>query len=257
MKIITFGTASGISEKGKVHTCIGVESCGKMILLDIGEGASSSIAGSGVDMDKIEKIFISHTHADHSIGLPMFLQSLHMRRRRKKLEIYLPEKHIDAFKNFLTYLYIIQDRYEFEFKFYPLPSGEVEVFPNLWIKLVPTNHLRKYQKYSNTFGVETVSYAYLVREFTADGGMSSLFFSSDLDSIKDISGAFDQVDLLIIECSHIEIEDIIKLSVERGIGRIILTHILPGKDIDGVVWHARVKYGLDILIAYDGMCVEV
>ena len=47
------------------------------------------------------------------------------------------------------------------------------------------------------------------------------------------------------------------MSVDKRVGKVILTHILPEKDIGDAVEYARAKYGLDMLIAYDGMCVEV
>ncbi|MCS7229007.1 MAG: MBL fold metallo-hydrolase [Candidatus Kryptonium sp.] len=258
MKITIFGSASGIPEKGRVHTCIGVEVKEKMILLDIGEGAVSSIAGDGINVDKIEKVFISHMHADHFIGLPMLLQYLKLKERKKSLEIYLPEKHIEAVEKFLPFLYIFRERFEFEYKFLPLPAKEFFVFDNLKMKMLPTKHLQKYEKYANLYGVETTSYSYLIEEIASDGvDVKRFLFSSDLNSADEIKPYLDGLDLLLIECSHIEIEEIIDTLSDFYIPKIVLTHVSPDKDIRPMVEYARAKFDMNIDLAYDGMKIEV
>lgn len=258
MKITIFGSASGIPEKGKSQTCIGVEIGAKMILLDVGEGSASSIAGDVIDVEKIEKIFISHTHADHFIGLPMLLQYFKWMKRRKPLEIYLPSKHIEAVEKFLPFLYIFKERFEFEYKFLPLPDEEFFAFENLKIKVLPTKHLQKYRKYAELYGVETISYGYLIEENANDGiKLKRFLFSSDLYSVDEIKSYFDGLDLLVIECSHIEIEDIIDVVSEFDVSKIVLTHISPEKDIMPMVEYARTKFDINIEIAYDGMKIEV
>ncbi len=258
MKITIFGSGSGIPEKGRVQTCIGVECDEKMILLDVGEGATSSIVADGIDVDKIEKIFISHTHADHFIGLPRLLQYLKWKKRTKPLEIYLPLKHIKIVEEFLPFLYIFKERFEFEYKFLPLPEGEFFAIKNLKLKLFPTKHLKKYQKYAELYGVETSSYGYLVEEVLSDGvDVKKFLFSSDLYSADEIKDYLDGLDLLLIECSHIEIEDIIDVVSDFYIPRVVLTHVSPDKDLTQMIEYARGKFDINIELAYDGMKIEV
>ncbi len=258
MRITIFGSGSGIPEIGKVQTCVGVELDGRMILLDVGEGASSSIAGSGIDVNMIEKIFISHTHADHFIGLPRLLQYFKWRNRTKPIEIYLPPKHIDAVEKFLAFLYIFRERFDFEYKFLPLPEGEFFAIENLKMKLFPTKHLKKYKKYAELYGVETVSYGYLIEEVADDGiNLKRFLFSSDLHSVDEVKDYLDGLDLLLIECFHIEIEDIIDVVSDFYIPRIILTHVSPDKDLTTMTEYARAKFDMNIQLAYDGMKIEL
>ncbi len=258
MKITIFGSASGIPEKGRSQTCIGVEVGEKMILLDVGEGSASSIAGDGIDVDKIEKIFISHTHADHFIGLPRLLQYFKWKKRRKPLEIYLPSKHIEAVEKFLPFLYIFKERFEFEYKFLPLSDKEFFVFENLKMKMFPTKHLQKYRKYAELYGVETTSYGYLIEEIANNGVEAKKFlFSSDLHSVDEVKNYLDGLNLLVIECAHIEIEDIIDVVSDFDISEIVLTHVSPDKNIMPMVEYARAKFDMNINLAYDGMKIEV
>jgi ribonuclease Z len=258
MKITIFGSASGIPEKGRAQTCIGLESNGRMILLDIGEGATSSIYADGVELDKIEKVFISHTHADHFIGLPRLLQFMKWKKRKKPLEIYLPSKHIDAVEKFLPFLYIFRERFDFEYKFLPLPKDEIFIFESLKMKIFPTQHLKKYQKFAETYGVETNSYGFLIEEISNDGtGAKKFLFSSDIYSVDEVKNYFEGLDLLLIECAHIEIEDIIDAVSDFEIPKIILTHVAPEKDLTTMLDYARMKFDMNIELAYDGMKIEL
>jgi len=258
MRITIFGSGSGIPEKGRVQTCVGVESNGKMILLDIGEGAVSSMVANGAEFEKIEKVFISHTHADHFIGLPRFLQYLKWRKRTRPIEIYLPSKHIEAVEKFLPFLYIFRERFDFEYKFLPLPDKEFYMFENLRIKLFPTKHLKKYQKYADAYGVETTSYGYLIEEISNDGvELKKFIFTSDIYSVDEVKDYLEGVDLLLIECSHVEIEDIIDLISDFFVPRVILTHVSPERELAQMVDYARLKFDINIEFAYDGMKIEL
>lgn len=258
MKITIFGSGSGIPEKGKVQTCIGVESNGKMILLDIGEGAVSSMIANGVEFESIEKVFISHMHTDHFIGLPRFLQYLKWKGRTKPIEIYLPQKHIEAVEKFLPFLYIFRERFKFEYKFLPLTSKEFFQFENLRIKLFPTGHLKRYLRYADIYGVETNSYGYLIEEGFEDGiRLKRFVFSSDIYSVDDLKNFLDGVDLLLIECSHIEIEDIVDVISDFYIPKVVLTHISPDKELKPMIDYARLKFDINIELAYDGMKIEL
>lgn len=260
MKITIFGSASGIPEKGKSQTCIGVEVGERIILLDVGEGSASSIAGEGIEVDKIEKIFISHAHVDHFIGLPMLLQYFKRKGRRKTLEVYLPAGHIGMFEKFLPFVYIFKERLGFESKFLPLRAGKLFVFEDLSITVFPTKHLQEYVKYAELYGIDISSYGYLIEEKTTrDNGEATkrFLFSSDLYSVEEIKSYLDELDLLVIECSHIEVEDIIELASDFYIPKIVLTHVSPEKDIAGVLEYASSKFSIDFRVAYDGMKIEI
>ena len=139
-----------------------------------------------------------------------------------------------------------------------MPEGEFFAIENLKMKLFPTKHLKKYKKYTELYGIETVSYGYLIEEVTNDGvNLKSFLFSSDLHSVDEVKDYLDGLDLLLIECSHIEIEDIIDVVSDFYIPRIILTHVSPDKDLTTMTEYARAKFDMNIQLAYDGMKIEL
>jgi ribonuclease Z len=59
-------------------------------LIDCGEGTQLRIAKSGVKINKIDHILISHLHGDHFFGLVGLLSTMHLFGRDKALNIYCP-----------------------------------------------------------------------------------------------------------------------------------------------------------------------
>lgn len=92
---ITFlGTVSGIPSKKRNHPAIILEYFGEekdTLLFDCGEGTQLQLMKSGISFMKINKIFITHWHADHFAGLIPLIQTMNLERRRKELMIFAPE----------------------------------------------------------------------------------------------------------------------------------------------------------------------
>lgn len=92
---VTFlGTVSGIPSKDRNHPAIILEYFGEekeTLLFDCGEGTQKQLMQSGISFMKINKIFISHWHADHFAGLIPLIQTMSLEKRRDELKIFGPE----------------------------------------------------------------------------------------------------------------------------------------------------------------------
>lgn len=92
---ITFlGTVSGIPSKDRNHSAIIMEYYGEekdTILFDCGEGTQKQLLLAGINFMAIDKIFISHWHADHFAGLIPLIQTMNLEKRKKELKIFGPE----------------------------------------------------------------------------------------------------------------------------------------------------------------------
>ena len=64
----------------------------RFFLIDCGEGAQINMRRFGVNMLRINHIFISHAHGDHFYGLPGVISSMSMQGRTSDLHIYGNEK---------------------------------------------------------------------------------------------------------------------------------------------------------------------
>jgi len=95
MITITFlGTVSGIPSLNRNHPAIALEhftDVRKVFLFDCGEGTQKQLMKSDVSFMAIDKIFISHWHADHFAGLIPMIQTMNLEKREKPLTIFAPE----------------------------------------------------------------------------------------------------------------------------------------------------------------------
>jgi ribonuclease Z len=91
MKLVFLGTGGTYPSKIRNVTSIAVQLPGEVVMFDCGEGTQRQLMRSSVSFMKISRIFISHLHADHFLGLPGLIQSMSLNGRENALSIYGPE----------------------------------------------------------------------------------------------------------------------------------------------------------------------
>ena len=90
MEIVFLGTSSMYPTKERSHPAVLIKYNGHNILFDCGEGTQRQMRILGESVMKIEAIFISHWHGDHSLGVAGILQSLTASKRKEPLYIFGP-----------------------------------------------------------------------------------------------------------------------------------------------------------------------
>lgn len=90
MKLIFLGTSAAQPTENRGLSCVCLERDGEIFMFDVGEAAQISYLRSGLGWNKKMKIFVTHLHGDHCIGLLGLLQTMTMQHRTEPLEIYGP-----------------------------------------------------------------------------------------------------------------------------------------------------------------------
>lgn len=137
MEIIFLGTSSAVHSYTRNHPAIVLKAFGETMLFDCGEGTQRQLIFAKVSPMKISKIFISHYHGDHILGLPGLLQSMNFRGRENKLTIYGP-KGLDNLKNMIFGLGY--SKIEFPIEFIEIGSQTIESCDEYIIKSQMVNH---------------------------------------------------------------------------------------------------------------------
>ena len=101
MKAIILGTSSVFPTKDRNHAATLLRYGGEGILFDCGEGTQRQLRIAGENLMKISKIFITHWHGDHSLGLAGLLDSMTMNQGKKELEVYGPRGTKEKVKNLM------------------------------------------------------------------------------------------------------------------------------------------------------------
>jgi ribonuclease Z len=90
LSIIFLGTAGSVPTPKRSLPAILIQRKGEQIMFDCGEGVQRQMIKAKVGFHKKMKIFVTHMHGDHVLGLPGLLQTMALLDREKKLEVYGP-----------------------------------------------------------------------------------------------------------------------------------------------------------------------
>lgn len=96
MKLVFLGTSAAQPTEKRGLSCICLEKDGEILMFDAGESTQISYMKSGLGWNKKMKIFVTHLHGDHCVGILGLLQTMSMQNRTETLEIFGPNG-IDEF----------------------------------------------------------------------------------------------------------------------------------------------------------------
>jgi ribonuclease Z len=88
MQLVFLGTSSGVPTVRRGLSSIALMRGAELLLFDAGEGMQRNFIKAGLGMNKKMKIFITHMHADHCVGLLGLLQTMELQGRDKSVDIY-------------------------------------------------------------------------------------------------------------------------------------------------------------------------
>ena len=137
MEIIFLGTSSAVHSYNRNHPAIILKAFGETMLFDCGEGTQRQLIFAKVSPMKISKIFLSHYHGDHILGLPGLLQSMNFRGRETKLTRYGP-KGLNTLKNAIFNLGYC--KIDFPIEFIEIGTETIESCEEYIIKSQDVNH---------------------------------------------------------------------------------------------------------------------
>ena len=93
MEFIFLGTSSGTPTKTRNVSGLAIKKANskKWSLIDCGEGTQHQILYTGLSLNQLDTVFITHVHGDHCFGLPGLISTATMSGRTAPLTIVAPD----------------------------------------------------------------------------------------------------------------------------------------------------------------------
>ena len=90
MQIVFLGTSGSWPTPKRNVSAIAVKRGPEVILFDCGEGTQRQFMQSKLSFMQVSRIFLTHFHGDHFLGVPGLIQSMNFFGREEPLEVYGP-----------------------------------------------------------------------------------------------------------------------------------------------------------------------
>jgi ribonuclease Z len=215
------GTGSAFSDASRTTTMLAFESGGRTLVVDCGGDVIQRLQVSGVDLGGIEGMIVTHEHADHVGGFPLFVEKLWLFGRREPIPVYGIESAI------------AQARRSWE----GFDTRSWKGVPEIqWhrVKHEPGAEVLRNERWHVTAapGIHPVPVVG-VRVEAAGGGVVA--YSCDTNPSPEITTLAAGVDILVHEAQkqrtegvHSTYEQAAEVAFRAGARRLVLVHLPPG-----------------------------
>lgn len=224
------GTGAAVSDPHRTTTMLAFEADDDTVVVDCGGDVIQRLMESGVDVDSISALIITHEHPDHVSGFPLFMEKIWLAGRRRPIPIYGIAPALDqarrCFATFDTSGWEGMPEIRWNEVAY---EGEATVFENeSWSILASPG----------THGVPVIGL-----RVTATSSKSITTYSCDTAPSEAIARLATGADVLIHEANgagpgHSSASQAAEIARAANVERLILVHLPPG-DKDGELAKAQ------------------
>jgi len=165
-------------------------------------------------------------------------------------------------EDFLQTLYLFKEKLSLRLNLFPIKPNFVFKNEEMNMNVYPNRHLSGNEEVIREYNFPNrmQSFCFVVNWSAGSvGNEKKLVYSGDIGSSGDLANIVFDADLLITECMHPRLEDLLSLITESKVKSAIFTHIpveLEGKE-KIILEKAREFNFNNLLIAYDGLVVEI
>jgi ribonuclease Z len=158
MQVILLGTGAALPTPERWTSGTAVLYEGEMLLFDCGEGTQLQLRKAGLRHGRLSRIFITHMHGDHVIGIMGLLMTMELSGRERPIELYGPPALPDYVA---TSAQLLRTGFRYPIIFHEATPGTICRTETYAVECLPLNHripahgyaLQEHEK-PGTFDVE-------------------------------------------------------------------------------------------------------
>ena len=137
LSILFLGTSGSWPTIKRNVTSIAIKRGSEVILFDCGEGTQRQFQKSKLSYMQISKIFITHFHGDHFLGIPGLIQTMQLNDRDIPLHIYGPKGINELVKQLLSLGYF---KPNYRIIVHEVDEGDILDFDEYTIHVIRVKH---------------------------------------------------------------------------------------------------------------------
>jgi ribonuclease Z len=219
------GTGSSVTDAHRTTTMLAVESAGSFVVVDCGGDAVQRLLAAGLTPSRVEALIVTHEHADHVGGLPLFMQKTWLHGRRKAVPVHGIPPALDQARR-------IHDAFRRDgWKGYP--GVEWREFAHVENALVLASDTWEITASPGVHSVPTAGLRILERITGA-----CVVYSSDTEFSTSIARLASGAALLVHEATgagegHSSAIEAARVAAEASARRLLLTHLPEARELGG------------------------
>jgi ribonuclease BN (tRNA processing enzyme) len=247
------GSSAGFPQPHRGSSGYVIQAAGTTALIDCGGSVCQNLLRAGVELVSLDRIFITHTHPDHVVELPLLVQSMKLGGRKNPVDLYIPEEFVDPFERMIEAMYVFRSRLPYELRLVGYDDGFTFEGP-FKLRAIANRHLQRYAPYVAELGLPS-----RLQSFSFDLEINSrrLFHSGDVASFDDVEPYLLHRDYIVVEAAHVDLERLLEHAKHSREGKIIVTHVQSEeqvKEIERAVVEAGVA---NLVVATDGFRIDM
>lgn len=252
MEITIVGSGTVVPRLERRQSCVVVEAGGQMLVFDLGAGAVTGMVAAGVDPFATDRIFFTHFHPDHTVDTVSLLFAMNYgtdEPRTRPLHVAGPEPFESFWSSILNvWGEWMEGGYQIRTGELPHTCGSPLELDGCSLTWAPAIHRP-----------ESIAYR-------LDGENGAFVYTGDTEYSESVVNLARGADTLLIECStpedapvagHLTPGGAARMAREAAVRRVVLTHFYPAVDDDRLPGAVERNFDGEVLVAHDGLRLEV
>ncbi len=251
MEVIIIGSGTGVPSQRRGSPAVGIRAGDRVLLLDIGPGTLRAMLQYGLNFNAIDILCLSHHHPDHSTDLvAFFFASRYQLGYTRRAPV-----HLLAAQGFQDWHQKLMGAWG---EWVQPPAGLVHV------QEMPVDREGQVELGDVIIRTAPVQHLATSLAFRVEHAGRKVVYSGDTDWSESLIALARNADLLILEAAnpfkvpgHLTPVEAGRLAAQAQVARLVLTHFYPPCDDVDMTAACQQTYSGPIILAEDGLRLEV